>query len=83
VPTVSPSAAAGRPHSSSASSASPATSDAGCLATAGKAPGTKRMPTTVVPGSSTSTNGSVSGPITRGAEPTLQTSSTAPLGMRR
>jgi hypothetical protein len=41
------------------------------------------MPTTVVPGSSTSTSGSVSGPITCGAEPTLQTSSTAPLGMRR
>ena len=38
------------------------------------------MPTTVVPGSSTSNGDWVSAPITCGVEPTLQTSSTARWG---
>src|ERR687887_2495500 len=72
-----------RVHSSSALTARSTSSDAGRPSTPAAAPGANRSPTIVVPGASTSTDASVSGPTTRGTAPTRQTSSTAPLGTLR
>ena len=76
--TRSPIALAGAPHSSSASTVSAASSDAGRPRTAGAAPGRKRRPTTLAPAGNSSARGPVCGPTTFRGCPAWHTSSTLP-----